>query len=288
MLNRQKVLACLLEQAGRPVAKLELMKWCFLLRHETPSGGGSAFYQFLPYHFGPFSFCLYREIDQLVCSGIVDTVGNESWQIGKSDSTKTAVLTSVKQDVGGIVDRFCEKSTSQLMDYVYDTYPWFTINSKRKRHAVRPIAPPAVYTAGYEGLQIEAFLDMLLRNGILRLADVRNNPIARRYGFHKSTLNRLCQSVDIEYVHFPELGIPSALRHSLATQSDYESLFGKYEADVLTSQAAAVASLAGIMQVKPTVLVCMESNPSRCHRTRLAHAIAIKSQLPVRHLELAE
>ena len=76
MLNRQKVLVHLLQQAGRPVPKIDLVKWCFLLRNETPSQGGSAFYHFLPYHYGPFSFCLYREIDQLVCGGLVEPSGD--------------------------------------------------------------------------------------------------------------------------------------------------------------------------------------------------------------------
>lgn len=38
----------------------EVTKWAFVLREETPSRGGSAFYQFVPYKFGPYSFCLYQ------------------------------------------------------------------------------------------------------------------------------------------------------------------------------------------------------------------------------------
>ena len=58
MLNRQKCVLYLIERARRPVTHLELTAWAFLLAHEMPSGGGSAFYDFLPYQYGPFSFTL--------------------------------------------------------------------------------------------------------------------------------------------------------------------------------------------------------------------------------------
>ena len=37
MLNRQKALIYILEQAARPVSRMELTKWCFLLQREMPS-----------------------------------------------------------------------------------------------------------------------------------------------------------------------------------------------------------------------------------------------------------
>ncbi len=159
------------------------------------------------------------------------------------------------------------------------------VNSKREQHATRPVASLAVYTAGYEGQQVDGFLNTLLLNGIQQLLDVRNNPISRQYGYHKTTLGRLCKSLDIEYVHRPELGIPPVLRQSLKTQADYEVLFAKYEADILANQTVAVEEVSQLVQTKPTVLVCMEADPHMCHRTRLAKAVSEKSRLPVRHLE---
>lgn len=288
MLNRQRVLVHFLQQVGRPVSKIDLMKWCFLLRKEMPSQGGSAFYHFLPYQYGPFSFCLYQEINQLVSAGVVEASSDHSWQVCGRGDRVNGLSNAVRQDAGRILRRFREQSPSQLMDYVYQRYPWFTVNSERRRHAVRPVASLAVYTAGYEGQQVDEFLNMLMLNGIQQLVDVRNNPVSRRYGFHKTTLGRLCNSLDIEYVHRPELGIPSALRQSLETQWDYESLFTKYEAEVLSGQAAAVEAVSLLVKAKPSVLVCTECDPHRCHRTRLANAVAVKSHLQVRHLEPSE
>lgn len=46
-----------------------------------PSQGGAAFYHFLPYQYGPFSFCLYQEIGHLVSDGVVKASGDHSWQV---------------------------------------------------------------------------------------------------------------------------------------------------------------------------------------------------------------
>ena len=68
-----------------------------------------------------------------------------------------------------------------MVDSVYASHPWFTLNSDatHKRAATRPAVKPAVYTVGYEGIMVDALLDLLLRKGIQRLLDVRCNPIAR-------------------------------------------------------------------------------------------------------------
>jgi uncharacterized protein (DUF488 family) len=288
MLIRQRVLVHLLQQAGRPVSKIDLMKWCFLLRNEMPSQGGGAFYDFVPYDFGPFSFCLYREIGQLVCDGTIEFSGDSYWRRCAQADAADGLPDAVKQDAGRILRRFNEKTTSQLMDYVYKQYPWFTVNSKRRQLATRPVASLRVYTAGYEGQQVDAFLNMLLRNGIQRVLDVRSNPVSRRYGFHKTTLARLCGFLDIEYFHRPELGIPPVLRQSLKTQADYESLLAEYEANVLKGEAVAVEEVSHLVRGKPTVLVCVEADPKMCHRSRLAKAVSGKSHLPVQHLGPSE
>src|SRR4051812_17371727 len=81
MLTRQKVLLLMLKLAGRPVQRVELMKWSFLLRHETASKGGSSFYDFVPYRFGPFSFGLYQEIRKLGELSYLFEDDEQTWRI---------------------------------------------------------------------------------------------------------------------------------------------------------------------------------------------------------------
>jgi len=284
MLNRQKSLVYMIEQAGRPVTRLEMTKWAFLLVHETPSRGGSAFYQFFPYHLGPFSFCLYREIDGLVKQGYLIDEG-KAWRVVEDMELPTGgLLRSVRQDAERVVQRFRDKDSEFLVDYIYRRFPWYTMNSQARKLQRRPVASHAVFTVGYEGRLVDGFLDLLLRCGIQHIIDVRSNPVARRYGFHKSTLDRLCGKVQIGYSHFPQLGIPSGLRHGLETPGQYEALFQQYEADVLPREERAVAKVASLMKERPSALMCMEADPSKCHRTRLARAIARETGLSIHDL----
>jgi len=284
MLNRQKSILYMMENAGRPVTHLEITKWAFLLAHETFSRGGSSFYQFLPYKWGPFSFCLYREIDTLVHDGFLAD-RNNTWHIVKDVVYPTDNLSQrVLEDVKCIVQRFQNMTRKALTDYVYEQFPWFTVNSNIRKLEIRPVAPVAVFTIGYEGLLVDGFLNNLISDGIQRLIDIRNNPVARRYGFHKRTLARLCSKVQIEYMHFPQLGIPSKWRQCLKSKYDYEELFAKYEKEILTSESETVIQVAKMITERPTALMCLEADPTRCHRSRLANMISHKTGMIIRHL----
>lgn len=287
MLSRQRAILRLLDEAGGTATHLEATKWAFLLREETPSRGGSAFFQFLPYKYGPFSFCLYQETTALARDGYIREVDDRTWSIttsGRSAARDLDVV--VGNDVRLVVSRFRGKKTSDLFGYVYERYKWFTINSVNDARMKRPEAAPAVYTAGYEGLSVDGFLDGLLRAGVKQLIDVRNNPVSRRYGFHRSTLHRLCGSIGIEYRHFPELGIQSVERQDLDAPNARQALFDRYQRTTLSSQAGAIDQVGVLLREKPGVLVCMEAEHACCHRSRLADAVASVTGLRVQHLRL--
>lgn len=285
MLNRQKTLVHLIKTAGRPVSRYELTKWSFLLRHEFPSGGGSAFYDFVPYQYGPFSFALYQELDKLDAMSYLsqdgETVCIDDLRLADSIGIESR---SVASDIEALIDRFGGRSRNALTDHVYSTYPEFTCNSRLKRLAPRPVAPPAVYTAGYEGRSIDSFLNLLVQNGIQRLIDVRRNPIARRYGFHRSTLERLCNRLSIEYVHVPSLGIASEERRDLNDASDYRALFDHYKRGTLREESSSLGRVSSLMLAKPSVLVCMERDPDFCHRSAVAEEIAKLTGLQISNL----
>lgn len=282
MLTRQKTLLYMLKRAQRPVSRMELMKWCFLLRMETPSQGGPSFYEFVPYHYGPFSFGIYREVAKLIELGELREYDSKSWEIAPDSCQDDYCLApSIEQDIDHTICRFNSKAVSHLVDYVYSHYPFFTVNSRRNSKQDRPIADPGIYTVGYQGLQIDGFLNVLIQAGIRHVIDIRKNPIARRYGFHKSTLRRLCNRLSIDYTHLPQLGIPSEYRQNLQQDEDYRQLFQKYETEILPHQEKTLVELNSLVQDQPCALVCMEANPARCHRSILAKHVAAATDLPV-------
>jgi hypothetical protein len=174
MLTRQKILLLMLKHAGRPVQRLELMKWCFLLRHESETAGGSSFYDFVPYEFGPFSFALYHEIDKLESMSYVLSHGDQVWKLNPQlASAAEGVGPGVEREVRRVVRDFGRLSSNDLLDYVYQNHPAFTVNSDRQKLAPRPKGKAAVYTAGYEGKSIDGFLNLLVEGGIIRFPESR-------------------------------------------------------------------------------------------------------------------
>lgn len=285
MIHRQKVLLHILKSSGGTVGRMQLVKWAFLLS-QTASAGGKSFFQFLPYQYGPYSFCLTQEMEALVRNGYVeDSAAGKPWKLSEYGLSEEYVVDrNVKADVWRILRDHGEQSTDELLEHVYNKHPWFSVNSKRKRLKKRPIAKPAVFTAGYEGLAVDGFLDLLMRNGIQRLIDVRRNPVARRFGYHKSTLRRLALNVGIDYMHFPEVGIASENRQNLETFDDRLKLFDKYEKTTLRHETNAVRQIAALMEEKPSALVCLEAEACCCHRSRLAEPIEKMTGMEVIHL----
>ena len=221
--------------------------------------------------------------------GLIEEMPGARWRM--TDAGRVEALRAEAAPAAaarGIVKRFSGSRPTALIDHVYGRHPWFTINSKIRQAASRPVAQPAVFTAGYEGLLIDGFLNGLLKSGIARLIDVRHNPIARRYGFHKSTLDRLCGYLGIEYRHVPELGIPSEERQDLAEGGTVarKRLFDSYERTTLATQGRAIAAVAELVKEKASVLVCMEAKPCECHRSHLAKPVAAITGLPIVHLKI--
>lgn len=284
MLNRQRVLLYMLKKAGGTLTRIELMKWCFLLSQETSSRGGAAFYAFVPYKYGPYSFLLQQELCGLAKKGLLEESGSNRWSLSIHDMVVDAPKEYL--DVVRIALRYKEMTVNELMDSVYSRYPWYTINSENlsRRAHVLPEAHRAVYTAGYQGHSIDSFLNRLLKCGIAALADVRNNPSSRNFGFHKSTLSRLCNNLGIEYKGFPELGIPSCDRMDLESSRAYEKMFNDYRCRILTNRTQSLNLLAKYVCQKPTALICVESDPIVCHRSVLSTVISERTSLPVTHL----
>lgn len=275
MITRQKILLNFLSRSGGKVSRLNLVKWAFLFAREAETKHLATFYQFLPYKFGPFSFTMYHELDHLIGEGQIAAISERDLKIS-SDIDSFDLEPTLHQQIDLIYEKYGNVSTSKLIDLVYSRYPWFTLNSERRerREVSRPINKPAVYTAGYEGYQIDGFLNLLLESGMRQIIDVRCNPVSRRYGFHKSSMSRLCNKLEIGYSHKPEVGIPSSWRKDLNNPADYQRLFDLYESELLPSQGKAVSEISSLVAGTPTALVCQEADPALCHRSRLARKIS--------------
>ncbi|RUA22066.1 DUF488 domain-containing protein [Billgrantia gudaonensis] len=72
----------------------------------------------------------------------------------------------------------------------------------------------ALFTAGYEGIDIDTFLKRLRDAGVDKVIDVRQYPISRKPGFSKTAFSSRLRAAGIDYEHIRELGCPSRFANS--------------------------------------------------------------------------
>ena len=139
-----------------------------------------------------------------------------------------------------------------------------------------------LYTIGYEGLDLDAFLNKLLNARVAVLCDVRRNAFSMKYGFSKKQLHGACEGVGIRYEHLPELGIPGDERQELHSQADRDALFRRYAAGTLPSTPEAQEHLGALVAAEGRVaIMCFQADPATCHRSYLANALAALSAQPL-------
>jgi len=291
MLRRQRLVLALLAEAKRALVRPVVGHLVFLLRQESPLRDEATGYDFVPYASGPCSFTLDRELASLQNSGFLSGDGGRLKLAFERLPESRKFIQTIPRDahsaLESIVGHYGRMSREALVEEVSSRYPWYAAgplsNDQESRKSSK--RPKAVYTAGYEHCSAERFLGGLLKEGVQCIADVRANPMSRKFGFGRSSLSEIAGKLGLEYLSFPTLGIPSRARAGLDGFASYQRLLDSYEREVLRRNHADILALAAVARAKPTVLVCKEQEARYCHRSRLAAAVAKLSDLPVQHLD---
>jgi uncharacterized protein (DUF488 family) len=136
-----------------------------------------------------------------------------------------------------------------------------------------------IWTIGHSNRTLEAFLDLLLENGIRLVADIRRFPASRKHPhFNQERLPAELEKAGIAYRHFPELGGRRSRRLPGSANTAWRvEAFNAY-ADHMSSPEfdAALTDLIALAQRKPAVLMCAEALPWRCHRRIIADAFVAR------------
>jgi uncharacterized protein (DUF488 family) len=126
-----------------------------------------------------------------------------------------------------------------------------------------------IFTIGYEGTTMDAFLATLREAGVEQVIDVRALPLSRRPGFSKNILAATLQDSGIGYVHLKALGTPKPGRDA-AKKGDWRTMERVYAGQLHLPEAQAqAAQLRDLASEKPSALLCFEHDPKHCHRTML-------------------
>ena len=260
--KRQRFLLSFINNLSDGVTLTEIQKLVFL--HTMYNG--DAFYDFIPYKYGAYSFQLADDIDILRRDGYI---AKNASRVSRAGSNHLDCSINIESERG-----------NNLIRRAYREYPYYTINSeltdklfngaeakkfldeKRKYQQTKNV----LYTIGYEGKSIETFVNKLIQNGVKLLCDVRKNPLSRKFGFSKNKLKHITESIGIQYVHIPDLGIESEMRKELATPEDYNAVFDSY-LDTLTEIEPYMDYVYSLLSAKKCIaLMCYESDAQMCHR----------------------
>jgi uncharacterized protein (DUF488 family) len=122
-----------------------------------------------------------------------------------------------------------------------------------------------IFSIGYEGKSIEGFIDMLKRNGVERLIDVRKDPYSRKPFFSKKALAAKLQEAGVEYVGVPELGTDKATRDKYKMDSDVGEFLKVYKAG-FEKNIEFYERLKELAIEKSSCIMCYEEDYRQCHR----------------------
>jgi uncharacterized protein YwgA len=281
MFYRRKIILALLQLFDGELEKIRLQKLLFLFTQRQQKSE----YDFIPYKFGCYSFSAKADLTAMASKGLLSENETQFNRNEKTDYLKSLTESDRKQ-LQEIKLLYGKMNSNALTKHTYNNFPYWATKSTIAESILSPIEFEIVknskpisdktilFTIGYEGISLEEYLNRLLKHDVKILVDVRNNPLSMKYGFSKSLLKSFCNNLDIEYLHFPEVGIQSDQRQELTTQMDYDKLFNIYRKDNLTKTVSTQTLILDLLKRhKRIALTCFESNICQCHRKHLAEAI---------------
>lgn len=139
----------------------------------------------------------------------------------------------------------------------------------------------ALLTIGHSTLPIETFLEILARNEVTAVADVRSRPASRHNPhFNKDSLSRSLHAHGLKYVF---------LGRELGARSEDPDCYvdGKVQYDRLAQTELFQAGIQRLINgagMETVAILCAESEPLSCHRTLLVARAVVQRGLTVEHV----
>jgi len=295
MFYRRKVLLGLVEVFGGTLEPTDCQKLLFLFCQRTNKN----FYDFFPYKFGGFSVLSYHDKNHLAELGFFKN--QENFQLSDHQSFYQQLRLEDQMALQALVKEVGKLRGNELIRKIYLEFPKYTKSSKILASVLKPAEVfevskswqvennPCLFTIGYEGISIDAYLNLLISNNISTLIDVRKNPVSMKYGFSKKSLARYCEKIEMKYVHLPDLGIDSALRQNLESAESYQELFEHYASRILPKQTKTLQELKEILlENGRCALTCFECEHLSCHRHKIVDYLESDPafDMPVVHINI--
>ncbi|MBI4307410.1 MAG: DUF488 domain-containing protein [Chloroflexi bacterium] len=160
----------------------------------------------------------------------------------------------------------------QLVSLPQQSFPE-QFKNKARWNGARSRRHADFYTIGYAGRNICEFVSLLNDAGISTLVDIRHTPISHKPEFSKAYLKRYLENNGLEYMHRPDLGVPRDVRAEAVGQKTRDIIWQWYDSYVVPRLAGRNLDEFFNWADHPVALMCVECDPSACHRHRLAIAL---------------
>ncbi len=135
-----------------------------------------------------------------------------------------------------------------------------------------------ICTIGHSTHPLEEFVNLLKKNEVTHLLDVRTVPRSRHNPqFNKETLPDSLRAVGIKYTHLPGLGGLRHARKDSINEGWRNASFRGY-ADYMQTQEF-VENVNQVIELAAhdcCALMCAEAVPWRCHRSLIADALVVR------------
>ena len=144
---------------------------------------------------------------------------------------------------------------------------------------------PTLATVGYQATTVQNFLHALREHGVELLVDVRAVASSRRPGFAKTALAANLAGAEIEYLHLRALGTPADGRTAARAgrHADMRRIFLDH---MKTPDAQADLGVRAdiVRSGRRTCILCFEADPTHCHRSLVAAALARIVPIEIVHI----
>jgi len=291
MYYRRKVILALLEKFGGELKPTHFQKLLLLFTRRQRKSA----YEFVPYKYGAFSFQARADKGTMIKYELLEDT--KHWVFSADQSYIKELNQSDQKILNELWKQFKNISTEELVKHTYREFPFYASRSEiaeklltddelkhvklsRPQNQVKKL-----YTIGYEGISAEEYMNRLYSKRVNLLVDVRKNSVSMKYGFSKSQLKNMCQKMDIEFMHIPELGIESNKRQKLETSNDYERLFNEYKEETLPNRNSQLIQLKELFEIYERVAItCFEKEHTSCHRHKISDHLHAEHGVPIEHL----
>ena len=166
MYYRRRLLLALLQALGGRTEKMRLHKLLLLFMQRR----GEAAYSFVTYSYGAFSFQANADMVALTTRGLMANHDKE-WELLDSEDHGAALKPADRAVLRMVLEAYGTQGRDALVRETYIRYPYTAIRSKMAErlldtaqlvavaNALPPAGPEGLYTIGYEGLDLDAFLN---------------------------------------------------------------------------------------------------------------------------------